>query len=73
MRLSTAKRRYRGQWLAFVIQQQRNGDPEGSVIAHARSRRGLHLKLKKYTIPDVYLTFAGPPVKPGYIAVFLTL
>lgn len=56
--------------MAFVIERERNGDPEGVVLAHAKHRQTLHRRLAKADAPHVYLTFAGPPIKPGYIAVF---
>lgn len=69
MRLSRAKRQYRGEWLAFRIRREIGGDPEGEVVVHARSRNRLHLALRKRQEPDLYLTFSGPPVKPGYVVV----
>lgn len=71
MRLSEAKRRYRGRWLAFAVTREANGDPKGTVIAAAKSRHELHAKLQGRRVASAYLTFAGPPVRPGYIAVFV--
>lgn len=71
MRLSEAKKRYRGQWLAFRVEGKVNGDLEGRLIVHAKSRHRLFLTLRSRKEPDLYLTFAGPPVKPGYEILFL--
>ncbi len=71
MRLSEAKRKYRGQWLAFSIRREKDADPEGTLVAHAKSRHELHRRLQKRHIWRVYLTFAGPPVRPGYAVVFV--
>ncbi|MGY4706893.1 hypothetical protein ACVNPS_03945 [Candidatus Bipolaricaulota sp. J31] len=70
--LEQVKRRYAGQWLAFlVLEETPEGELLGQLIAHNPDRRELHRELREKKIKKAYITFAGPVVKPGY-AVILT-
>jgi len=41
----------------------------GQVIAHNPDRRELHRELREKKAKRVYVTFAGPLVKPGYVVI----
>ena len=65
--LSKAKKRFHGEWIAFFIKQNgKDKDPLGEILEHDVDKRELHRKLRENEIKDAYITFAGPPVKPGY-------
>ena len=69
--LEDAKQRYAREWLAFSIAEEAStGELFGHVIAHNSDRRELHRELREKKVRDVYVTFAGPPVKPGYTVIF---
>ena len=68
--LRDAKQRYAGEWLAFLVAEERpTGELFGQVIVHNPDRRELHKKLREKKVNQVYVTFAGPPVKPGYAVI----
>jgi len=68
--LQDAKQQYAGQWLAFLVTEETStGKLLGQVIAHNPDRRELHRKLRAKKVKQVYVTFAGPSVKPGYAAI----
>ena len=70
--LDDFKKKYKGEWLAFsVTKEKEDGIIEGKVIAHHPDRRTLHQKLRKKRIKGVYITFAGPLVRPGYVVILL--
>ena len=59
MRLKSAKRRFRNQWLAFEYTNE--AKDEGEVIIHEKTRRALYRKLDlKKAKSKVYITFSGP-------------
>jgi len=65
--LEHAKQEYSGQWLAFLVTRETpEGQLLGRVIAHNADRRELHRQLRRRKVKKAYITFAGPPVKPGY-------
>ena len=65
--LEKAKKEYAGQWLAFLVTEEMpTGELLGQVIAHNFDRRELHRELREKKVDRVYVTFAGPVVKPGY-------
>lgn len=65
--LENAKRQYVGQWLAFLVTEETPaGELWGQIIAHNRDRRSLHRELREKKIEHAYVTYAGPPVQPGY-------
>jgi len=68
--LEEAKEQYAGQWLAFLVAEEKStGELLGQVIAHNHDRRELHRELREKKIDRVYVTFAGPVVKPGYAVI----
>lgn len=68
--LEKAKQDYAGQWLAFLVAEEKpTGELLGRVIAHNYDRRELHRELREKKIDRVYVTFAGPVVKPGYAVI----
>jgi hypothetical protein len=70
MSLEKAKQDYAGQWLAFLVAEETpTGELLGQVIAHNHDRRELHRELREKKINCVYVTFAGPVVKPGYAVI----
>jgi hypothetical protein len=70
MSLEKAKQDYAGQWLAFLVAEETpTGELLGQVIAHNHDRRELHRELREKKIDRVYVTFAGPVVKPGYAVI----
>ena len=69
--LEEAKQRYAGEWLAFSITEEApTGELFGHVIVHNADRRELHRELRGKKVKQVYVTYAGPLVKPGYTVVF---
>ncbi len=68
--LQDAKQQYAGQWLAFLVTEETpTGELFGQVIVHNPDRRELHRELREKKVRQVYVTFAGPPVKPGYAVI----
>lgn len=68
--LEQMKRRYVGQWLAFVVLEETpEGELLGQLIAHNPGRRELHRMLREKKVKRAYITFAGPVVKPGYTVI----
>jgi len=68
--LEKAKQEYAGQWLAFLVTEERpNGELLGQLIAHHADRRELHRELREKRVGRAYVTFAGPVVKPGYAVI----
>lgn len=68
--LEKAKQEYAGQWLAFLVTEEMpTGELVGQVIAHNFDRRELHRELREKKVDRVYVTFAGPVVKPGYAVI----
>jgi len=68
--LQDAKVKYAGQWIAFLVTEEApTGELFGQVIAHNVDRRELHRKLRTKKAKQAYVTFAGPPVKPGYAVI----
>lgn len=70
VKLQDAKQQYNGQWLAFLVTEETpTGELFGQVIAHNSDRRELHRELREKKVKQVYVTFAGPVVKPGYAVI----
>lgn len=68
--LQDAKQQYAGEWLAFLVAEETpTGELFGQVIAHNPDRRELHRGLREKKVKQVYVTFAGPSVKPGYAVI----
>ena len=56
-KIQRLKEKYKGEWLAVK---------NGKVVAHNPDRRKLHQEIRKKGFKGVYITFAGPIVRPGY-------
>jgi hypothetical protein len=70
VRLEQMKQEYVGQWLAFLVTEETTtGEIKGQLLAHHPDRRELHHQLRAKGIKQVYVTFAGPVVKPGYAVI----
>ncbi|MEW5718812.1 MAG: hypothetical protein AB1817_09315 [Chloroflexota bacterium] len=68
--LEEMKQKYAGQWLAFLVSEETaTGEIKGQLLAHHPDRRELHRQLRAKGIKQVYITFAGPIVKPGYAVI----
>jgi len=68
--LEEAKQQYAGEWLAFLVTEEApTGELFGQLIAHNPDRRELHRQLREKQVEQVYVTFAGPAVKPGYAVI----
>jgi hypothetical protein len=59
MNLSSAKKKFKHQWLAFNIEKEGN-DPEGEVVANYPTRHELYKNLSQLEYPNLYITFTGP-------------
>ena len=59
MKLSSAKKKYKNQWIAFDIENE-GDDPEGKVVAHFQTRQELYKKLSQLDNTNLYITFTGP-------------
>ncbi|MBA7660089.1 hypothetical protein ES703_68088 [subsurface metagenome] len=71
MKLQEAKKKYKGEWLAFLVVKEIKGkEVEGRVLAHTKDRRLLHQILRDKRVKNAYITYAGPMVKPGYAVMF---
>ena len=69
--LKEAKKKFKGEWLAFSIKKELpEGEVLGKVIAHDKDKRELHNNIRKKNLKDAYITFAGDYVKPGYEVMF---
>lgn len=68
--LKDVKQQYAGEWLAFLVTEEApTGELFGQLIAHNTDRRELHRELREKQVKQVYVTFAGPVVKPGYAVI----
>lgn len=68
--LEQMKRQHAGQWLAFLVMEETpTGELLGQLLAHHSDRRELHRQLREKKVDQVYVTFAGPAVKPGYAVI----
>jgi hypothetical protein len=70
MTVDEARERYAGEWLALeVVSRDANGDPQNvRLIEKARNR--LELCHKTRSVREAYITFAGPLVPEGTIALY---
>ena len=68
--LEQMKRKYAGQWLAFLVTEEtQTGELFGQLLAHNPDRRELHRELRRRKVKRAYITFAGPVIKPGYAVI----
>ena len=69
--LDEIKRKLEGEWIAFLVTGKTSkGQLIGKLIAHNKDRRMLHSELRRRRVKNVYVTYAGPIVKPGYTVIF---
>jgi len=45
-------------------------DAYGHVLDHDKDRRKIHQRLRERAAKDVYITFSGPLIRPGYEVMF---
>jgi len=71
-RIEELKNKFKDEWLALkVIKENEAGQVvECELIAHNRNKRDLHRKLREKEVQGVYITYAGPIVKPEYAVMF---
>lgn len=68
--LEQVKQQYAGQWLAFLVGEEKPmGELLGELIAHNSDRRELHRQLREKEVKRAYITFTGPVIKPGYTVI----
>jgi hypothetical protein len=71
MKLKDAKRKYKGEWLAFQVKKEGEEEElEGKLLSHTKGKKELHQNLRKKKTKKAYITYAGPIVKPGYAVIF---
>lgn len=73
MTLKEAKKLYSQEWIAFHVEEEKEDIEEarGKVLDHHIDRRELHRRLREWGVKEVYVTFAGPLIRPGYEVMFL--
>jgi len=71
--LKEAKKLYSQEWIAFHVEEEKEDIEEdrGKVLDHHIDRRELHRRLRERGVKEVYITFAGPLIRPGYEVMFL--
>ena len=71
--LKDAKQLYSQEWIAFYVEEEGEEVDEvrGQVLDHHRDRREIHRRLRERGVKEVYITFAGPLIRPGYEVMFL--
>jgi hypothetical protein len=69
MNIEEAKALYQEEWIAFRTFEE-GDNPEGEVVLHNKNRRAFDKELLRQGLVDVYITFAGPPIPEGYVAIF---
>lgn len=71
MKIKDLKKKYKGEWLAIEVTEERGGEPvEGKLILHKKDRESLWKKVPQRKDKLIYITYAGPPLKKGYAAAF---
>ena len=64
MKLTTARRKFKNQWMAFKIQREKP-IVEGDVLGTAKTREAIFNIVDKQGCDNVYITFNGPVVPRG--------
>ena len=65
MKIEELKKKYKGEWLAIKITNEKEGLPiEGEIMDHDKDRKQLHEKTRE--IDDLMILYAGKIVKEGY-------
>ncbi len=68
--LKDAKEKHKGKWIAFFIEEEKADNTFGEVIDYDEDKYLLHERLRKKKVKHVYITYAGPYIKPGYEVMF---
>ena len=68
MKLNTAKRIFKNQWIAFKYSDR--DKTEGEVLCRGKDRRALYKKLRGKKIDGAYLTYTGPLVSKKFAIMF---
>ena len=69
MKLESAKRKFKNEWIAFGYTDERKN--EGDVLSHAKDRHSLSKKLDiSQAKGKVYLTYTGRLLPPGVAILF---
>jgi hypothetical protein len=64
-------KKYAGEWLAIEVTEEKDGEPvKGKLLLHKRDRSELWEKVSLSKKREIYVTFAGPPIKKGYAVAF---
>ena len=64
MKLATARRKFKNQWMAFKIRREKPA-VEGEVVGTAKTRDGIFDIVDKQGSSNLYITFNGPVVPRG--------
>ena len=71
MKLAVAKRKYKGNWIAFRFSNEATQD--GTVLVKDKDRHRLHKRLGSIKrLPRVYITFAGN-ILPEKFSIILSI
>lgn len=65
------QKQYAGEWVALNIEREAPPN-EGRVLLHHADRHEFDRLLLAQGLKDVYITFAGELVKPGYSVLFVS-
>jgi hypothetical protein len=64
MKLTTARRKFKNQWMAFKIQREKPV-VEGVVLGTAKTKDAILDFADREHLNDIYLTFNGPVIPRG--------
>lgn len=67
-KIADLKKAYDGEWLAVVVTKREDHQSvEGDLVFHSKDQHDVwkHVKGDKRTL---YVTYAGPPLPPGWAA-----
>lgn len=70
-KIAQLKEDYAGEWLAIALPQEGDGTTaeEGDLVFHSKNRDEVWKRTKADT-RKIYVTYAGPPLPPGWAAAF---
>jgi hypothetical protein len=64
------KEEFEGEWLAIAVTNRRiEGPTEGDLLSHSTSRTHVWKTIRNDP-RHIYVTFAGPMLKEGFVAAF---
>jgi hypothetical protein len=64
MKLTTARRKFKNQWMAFKIRREKPV-VEGEVVGTAKTRAAIFDLVDKQNASSLYITFNGPVIPRG--------